>query len=304
MLLYILLGSSRTAASADFASSASCQSDDDCETTSWSMIQQGGLLQYSQKQSRKPMLWIHLHKNAGTSICELARANSEIIVKERFDGGHSINTNCMWMDHDHYKLLNASIGVSCTDRNEAFAKNHWTFGMIEREVNDNDMCEGFLYGIALRDPMSRVISSARYDNVNVSRVIECIRSGGSSCDPQQWHFHRWIFFDNYQTRILLGKEGLKIPPRGVTEHHAQQVISMLSRFDIVTFVEELADKTPNMFKNTLGWWDTTLLHEREHANEKEEQVFTNEEFSYIEELNRVDRIVYDHFRLLPVDSRS
>jgi len=264
---------------------------------------------------RKPVIWIHVHKNAGSTICQLARANNESIVAEKADG----DGNCNWVQHDEEIQINASSHTSCADRSHAFATHQWTFGMIEREVHEDDICEGFMYGTLLREPVSHALSFANYELIDVARDLECLRSGALSCD--QWMFIRrpeswgnvsyptvqsWIVFDNYQVRTLLGEDGLKIPPGQVTEQHARKVIAMLSKFDLVSLVEELDGAMPRMLGDTLGWRNTSVPH----ANTKmpyesiPRKPISDQDMAYLEELNKIDRIVFDYFKHVPIDERG
>mmetsp|Transcript_125034 Transcript_125034/g.266874 ORF Transcript_125034/g.266874 Transcript_125034/m.266874 type:complete len:305 (+) Transcript_125034:95-1009(+) len=250
-----------------------------------------------KRNTRKPIVWIHIHKNAGTTICDLAQLNNETIVS---------GANCYWGHHDSQLLINTSNHTSCAERRHAYATNHWTFGMIEREVHEDDVCEGFLYGTLLREPVSHAVSMATYDRINANRDIECLRSGALQCDQSLFWpkkpVHSWIVFDNYQIRTLLGEEGLKIPPRQVTEQHAQQVIAMLSKFDLVSVVDELDSATPEMLKNTFGWNITSAPPSNELR--RPEQNISDQNMAYIEELNKMDRMVYDYFKHVPIDERG
>lgn len=250
------------------------------------------------------MIWIHVHKNAGTSICKLARLNNETIVQESPDGHHTDNTNCLWWEHDHFDQLNESTRVACADRIEAFGARHWTFGMIEREFHHGDMCEGFLYGITLREPVSRAVSNALYDGIDVRRDLQCLRDGAPSCGQMLRGAHSWVIFDNYHVRTLLGERGLKIPPGQVTKQHAQQVIGMLEQFAIVTFVDELDSATPLMLRHTLGWRQTPSTHKRSKHEGYAKHDFSTEEMAYIAKLNEMDRMVYDHFKAVPAAQRG
>mmetsp|Transcript_114427 Transcript_114427/g.255344 ORF Transcript_114427/g.255344 Transcript_114427/m.255344 type:complete len:337 (+) Transcript_114427:52-1062(+) len=306
--------------------------DEGCEPAEVSMLQKSYHLlgdstplqddefnRHTYTHTRKPVIWIHVHKNAGTTICELARANNESIVPEYADGEPRTLHNCMWYLHDSHYLINTSSHTSCADRRHAFATGQWTFGMIEREIHEDDICEGFMYGILLREPVSHALSFANYELIDVARDLECLRSGALSCD--QWMFIRrpeswgnvsyptvqsWIVFDNYQVRTLLGEDGLKIPPGQVTEQHARKVIAMLSKFDLVSLVEELDGAMPRMLGDTLGWRNTSVPH----ANTKmpyesiPRKPISDQDMAYIEELNKMDRMVYDYFKHVPIDERG
>jgi len=258
--------------------------------------------------TRKPVIWIHIHKNAGTTMCVLAGKNNENIPQLSFKGA-TMSTNCMWASRDQFYLLNQSWHTSCAARRHAFATHQWTFGMIEREIHEDDICEGFMYAVLLREPVRHVVSMANFEELDIARDLECIRTGALPCDGQTFStsptppVHTWITFDNYQIRTLLGEDGLKIPPGQVTEEHARQVIAMLSKFDLVSFVEELGDATPRMLSDTLGWNTTSIPHFKSGSS-RSEQPISDQDLAYIEELNKMDRFVFDYFQQVPIEERG
>ena len=107
---------------------------------------------------QKPLLHIHIHNDAGTTVCLAAYMNGEHVVQP--------NENCnwakfdhIWTNHHHNASYVTSIGSirhppSCEDRAEYFAKHGFTFGSIEREVHATDYCpKQFRYSIVLRHPI-------------------------------------------------------------------------------------------------------------------------------------------------------
>jgi len=107
----------------------------------------------------RPMMWIHIHKNAGTTMCALAHKNGEKVVTPHF--------NCNWRGHDQAFLTGKHRFTSCDTRQQKFADQGATWGQIEREVHSDDFCEGFEYGIMLRDPVEHAVSSTRFDHIDV-----------------------------------------------------------------------------------------------------------------------------------------
>merc|ERR1712048_1191666 len=99
------------------------------------------------------MLWVHIHKAAGTTMCALAKINGERVVKP--------NRNCNWDFDGSIDILTTST-PSCKGRADHFNKNGYTWGQIERELYDGAICPDFDYGIMLRDPIKLRQSFAFY----------------------------------------------------------------------------------------------------------------------------------------------
>lgn len=82
---------------------------------------------------------------------------------------------------------------------------------------------------------------------------------------------------------------------------AEQVIAKLRGFDIVTLVEELNDTAPAMLNSTLGWRE---FPEAQKNKQKERETFSDEDVTFITESTRMDRLVYDYFKHVPLSERG
>jgi hypothetical protein len=228
----------------------------------------------------RPMVWIHIHKNAGSTVCALAKANGERII--------SPHHNCNWDEHDNSWITGKGVHTSCATRQKTFAEQGATWGQIEREVHLDDFCEGFRYGIMLRDPVEHAVSLSLFHDfqpTHINDLIACIRS--SSCNSKQFHV-----YDNFMIRRMLGEAGLAIQPRKVTEEHARQVIRLLEqKFEVVALLDNFGDTLTTKLE-----WIRVDFHKRNNKHLDELRTrFDDEGLQFIRENTKMDRMVYEHF---------
>ena len=89
-------------------------------------------------------------------MCYLAN-----LAGERTPGKH---TNCNWPYYDGYQQSgDPKAFPNCITRSSAYHSEKWTYGQMEREVTDGDLCPGFRLSVLLRDPLSLMESQINYD---------------------------------------------------------------------------------------------------------------------------------------------
>jgi hypothetical protein len=206
------------------------------------------------KSDFKPMIFIHVHKGAGVLICHMARAHERVIHPEAVCSGPG----------DGVTLIGTGHNISCADRKVKFSKQGATFGMIEREVNEDDLChDEFRYGIALRDPLELAESMTNFDQYcsdwgpplphdSWERHLDCLTQNPDSCKHLKSSITGlYHFYDNYLVRTLGGNEIFQKPPGSINEDDVQKVIKRLEKFDIVVPFNGPNDVPLLMDK--LGW---------------------------------------------------
>merc|ERR1719356_63928 len=102
----------------------------------------------------------------------------------------------------------------------------------------------------------------------------------------------WAVFDNFLIRMILGKNGLKLPIGSVTEEHAHQAIRTLSKFDVVTLVEEFDDLGLKVLGEELGWRTTAVKENVQHRA----HAVSNADIEYLKERTKMDFLVYNFFK--------
>lgn len=104
---------------------------------------------------RKPLVWVHLHKAGGHLMCNMAKLNENVVRPE---------TNCNWEGHDGWKQSGQpSVRKSCSERAQMFHEFGYTYGQIEREISDEEVCDQFRYGIMFREPLALMQSTLNYE---------------------------------------------------------------------------------------------------------------------------------------------
>eukprot|EP00930_Biecheleria_cincta_P079341 TRINITY_DN6713_c0_g1_i1.p1 TRINITY_DN6713_c0_g1~~TRINITY_DN6713_c0_g1_i1.p1 ORF type:complete len:332 (+),score=33.80 TRINITY_DN6713_c0_g1_i1:122-997(+) len=269
----------------------------------------------TQRKHRKPYFWYHIHKAAGSTVCKLAEANHEILHAP------SAMLNCNWIyDQNHQwvrRLLPTLDEVkNCSQRLEEWERTKFSWSLIERPFSHTAMfCpESFGYGVALRDPIKLLESMLNYvdplESLFKSRddqyeatpeqLVQCLlRNMQESCPYKlgQAENSVWMFFDNPVVRLLGGPEVMELPLGGVSSTHANKVLELLVKFDIVTIVEEMdSDASHKKFQDILGW-NVTSLAGRSRSNENSDKalLLTDAEKDIARDMNKHDYLVYNYF---------
>merc|ERR1719198_1532161 len=244
-------------------------------------------------------------------MCQMAQLNYEMTVFPE------VNCNCM--GRDQVSLIGRNkTHVDCEERAAHYKKWHATWGAIERELNEDDICQSnFSYGVMLRDPMQLAVSQMNFAGFTPEEArqhLHCVGHNPASCDAvardSEKGFEKskagplWKFFDNYLVRVLGGFDTFSLPAGAVTKEHADMVIKRLSSFDAVLFVEEI-NKQPSIFKTCLGWSKgPEHLSVDKHINGHRHILdLTPEEYLQAEYQNRFDYHVYNRFWKLPITTR-
>jgi len=252
---------------------------------------------------RKPVIWVHIHKAAGSFICGMAAMNGERIIEPA--------SNCNWQNIDDFKQMGDGAGVSCERRVQAFNANQSvTWSHIEREFNDRDFCPGdFDYAMVVRDTLSLAQSEMNFRNFSVAQLqkcFTCIEQRVEQCDmmARDDNADLWKFFDNFQVRALGGMDTWNLPPGGVLEEHYEKVKAKLERFYRVIPFETLAQNV-SVLESSFGWSVRRLAQkdpmgdwEKDPRNPNHRDLnfrFSHEQAEKIRELNRWDGSLYQLF---------
>jgi hypothetical protein len=259
---------------------------------------------------KRPLIWLHVHKVAGTFMCNMAKRNHETVERPE--------NNCNWMGHDGFRLSGKpSVRRSCFKRAKMFRTEGFTYGQIEREVHDDEVCDKFSYGIMFREPVGLAQSLMNYElwyQVNqehndyenpflnfppdvaawMKEKIDAKAVPGNQLAP-------WAWVDNFQTRFLAN--AFDVPAGQITRKHLAKARGFLEKHDVtVSVLEDLSSTGAQLFQD-LGWtWDEDLFHNqtaslddilRNNPSQKTEQrSFTPEEKDYLQSLNRYDLELY------------
>lgn len=281
------------------------------------------LPQLNSGNASKPIIWLHLHKQAGSFVCLTAVLNKERPVAP--------NVNCNWLYHDHiwktsFDLeeeagLFAKAPVSCENRSKYFEANGFSFGAIEREMHSSDLCPQFRYATLFRDPLLYLESVVPYEFVKfidngkrcgvrsdnsingshvedtwlnafldvhfTSRNCSSIQNGALGANPWKW-------LDNYMVRSIAGEEAYNVDPGMVSAEHLAVAIARLSKFDQVMVVE--AGQTFDGYMPTLGW--QTRLTKKVNGKSKGKRLFEDATMRRLLAINDYDVQLFQHFRQL------
>jgi hypothetical protein len=244
---------------------------------------------------KKPMLWVHLPKAGGTLMCQMANRNGEHVAKGQ---------NCNWNQKDASHFMGGSGGVlpvSCAARAEYFHGAKATWGQIEREINDEDLCfEDFEYGVLLRHPLEYAQSllncfAGVINSESIDINMQCVKDKGNgpSCKhvkqfdgPRKPH----MFFDNYITRALGGLDVWNLPAGAVSSHHVDRVLERLDKFAIVMLWADIQNST--FLDDAFGWKPPDgKVNPSSYS-----LTFTESQKTMFGSLNPHDFRIWDHFK--------
>ena len=96
---------------------------------------------------RLPIIWVHITKAGGTTMCQLAHMMHERVVRPA-------DPNCNWRGVDFFQLSSAEPYApqyasypSCEVRAAYFAAHGYTYAQVERPIESSDICpQQFMYG--------------------------------------------------------------------------------------------------------------------------------------------------------------
>lgn len=249
------------------------------------------------------MLFIHVHKAAGTTVCRSARI-FETVPKET-------DTACNWVNHplgiddclNQISTKSSAGFVRCEDRARHMYQNKYTFSSIERGLREDDVRDVcfnlFRFSTFLRDPAQLAISASAWDEFDLIETMEKRRKREGTQiveeDMLQFPFlSPLLFVDNYVIRTLLGRVGREIPIGHVTANHAEQAIRLLERFLYVGIVEHMGDgRVANELNEKFKWQVEEVPKSNVHHNSYPTLNATI--MNALREMTEHDRVVYDHF---------
>jgi hypothetical protein len=264
---------------------------------------------------KKPLIWLHVHKVAGTFMCSMAKRNHETVARPE--------NNCNWMGHDGFRLSGKpSARRSCSKRAKMYRENGFTYGQIEREIHDDEACDKFSYGVMFREPVGLAQSLMNYElwyQVNqehndyeypflnfppdvavwLKDKIDAKAVPGNQLAP-------WAWLDNFQTRFLAN--AFDVPAGQITKEHLSRARAFLKKNDFtVSVLEDLSSTGAQLFQE-IGWtWDKDVLNNNSTASLDDilknnpsqktgQRSFTPEEKEYLRNLNKYDLELYNSAR--------
>lgn len=244
---------------------------------------------------QKPLMWVHIHKAAGTLMCHLAPLAYERIVLP--------NSNCNWNPQDMFGTSgNPEAGPTCLERMHYFEKHGYTYGQIERELWDSDYCwDHFDYAVMLREPIDLMHSSLNYNKKfyhgkgkAALHVLKDHMRTGRHHSAVQWH--EFLILDNMQVRLLAN--ALDVPAGQIDDSHVEKAKQVLNNFKAVGALEDLSSNALSFF-GKLGWEPHMASHVRgPKKNHVKVDVldFTPDEEDWLRDHNKYDIALYQYAR--------
>jgi len=202
------------------------------------------------KRNEKPVVFLHIHKYGGTSVCHLAKLNGEQVPPG--------NCNCNFcQDSCRY-----SQGPRMQPHNYGTAMVPHTsvsYAQIERDLSPQDL-DKFLSmkvrtGVMLRDPMEGVLANIVAHKIALSDLEVVLKAGdfnrAYAHDPgclKNAHNPHVIghLIQSFATRSLSGF----FDASTTTDEHLENAKRNLDKFDMVQILEDL---NAHKFAEKFGW---------------------------------------------------
>mmetsp|Transcript_23504 Transcript_23504/g.63955 ORF Transcript_23504/g.63955 Transcript_23504/m.63955 type:complete len:351 (-) Transcript_23504:121-1173(-) len=281
----------------DIIPSAANASDDGLEdlpvSVDWSMLQDHVTRLSSRaprRRSTRIVLWLHIHKAAGTLMCKLANTARESIVQPQ--------SNCNWATHDMYgDSGKPGNGIPCQQRLAYFQAQSYSWGQIERELFPTDRCwSSFAYGVMLREPLALMRSMMNYHPDIGKRFVSSLQDQiASPTAPDPTQFPLWNIMDNYAVRLLA--PALEVPAGQITKQHYLKAKDTLLNFKHIQRLEDLPSNSAELFEQ-LGWPEGmhSFIHQRVNGASSYMHDFTGDEAAWLKKINQYDIALYESYR--------
>jgi len=241
---------------------------------------------------RKPIIWVHIHKAAGTFMCWLASRAGESVVRP--------NANCNWNVYDGVMDTGPRASPpTCLSRTHYFESGGYTYGQVERELKPADLgCAGFNYGVLLREPIDLIHSTLQFEAANyggagkgvLNQLLHQLKAPRPCYSGQPTGQNKaaaWKTLDNFQVRLLAN--AFHVPAGQLAQEHLDQARKRLDTFQVVARVEDLATRGAEMF-GALRWPSYLSSHIRTKKNSAAHDWLhiTADEAAWLRKVNHLD----------------
>lgn len=241
---------------------------------------------------------LHLHKCAGTTTCDLARANMGASVMDSFQA----ENNCAALGDGNWLARNGiepGFSVGCEERKEK-ARTH-PFFMIERWLDSDAPCDNMKHSVVIRDPIDRIVSNVLftktqegYDPIAHSpaqfvswaapgKVHAITMEPGAQGPSDAMRGSDMIerstaAVDNFYVRSFAGPEAFMVPAGQLGQEHLEKAKNTLRSFSVVIMLEKF-DTQSAQYAHSFGWqqlFTQQMLqnHTKDHGHQVEVTIDT------------------------------
>jgi len=267
-----------------------------------------GFVRDPGRHDSRRVLWFHLHKQGGTTMCYFAETVGEVI---------SSNLNCN-IAPDTVSEANTSLQLGCAER----VKSKFSFSAIERYLTPLDLdCPEALYGTLLREPVAAARSHMHFhrfseeEKVHIlgllaspeGKVVPTPTSAGLlKSDWWRDQVPAWDTFyhvDNFATRTFSGN--YFAAPRGLTRGDLEKAKAALAKMHVVMTLEGFYDQIPQL-QYIFGWPLRSEVPGKPRFNIADggEHYFTAEEEAFVKSVNSLDIELYAFAKKLEENKTS
>jgi len=239
-------------------------------------------------KDRKPVMWLHLHNQAGTTIATISKTMGEKALSP-----HTGNLNYFEKAEDCFNPMNASQKFNLMKKQGA------TWTAIERTLNPEEFDPKlFMYGVTMSNPQHYVSTRLAHSKGKHVKDEVMAHLKNENEPGEKWcHMlapgRHWQYYDNFLIRSLLGNSVLFLPPGKINRGHLEAAKKVLDQFELVV---PLSDFNTHMsqFVHTFGWNERGILHasSKKHNHHGGGGAWSDEELKYLWDLNALDTELY------------
>jgi len=261
-------------------------------------------LPHPNRKRSRPTFFLHLHKAAGTTLCELAVRNGQRAAGMRGISTKHLGFNCNLLGDDPGHLGLGVAGqestygqaegkLSCKGRLELMARDKLVFTAAERWLFPTDLCvEAFVYVTCLRDPVKRIKSSVKFHKEQSEKLVT------EWATKHEFFSHAPVSkgtpsVDNFYVRSFAGKDVFLKRLGQVTPADLEAAKAILTaNFEVVLIVEQFSRDLVQL-EVMLGWKSTALGNAKQSPNNRV-VAFTELQEMVLTKRNALDFDFYKH----------
>jgi hypothetical protein len=187
-----------------------------------------------------------------------------------------------------------------------FEAGRFTYEQVEREMDDDELCDEFRYGVMLRDPLALMVSIVNFEIWEQGKFEHTfleipadldmwLKSKIAMAEVPDNQLTPWAWLDNFQTRVLAN--AFHVPAGKITEEHLGKARAFLRDHNFtVQILEDLPTRGEALF-HKLGWNVPPFAFQHKvNAKHAETRPFTDQEVEYLRGLNHFDYELYNGAR--------
>lgn len=193
--------------------------------------------------------FLHFHKSAGTTLCGIMRNSEDVLALSPHEHAHNCNSRADIRREDVYAQAQeprsndtldtcTRLALEYTEEEvTVISRETWfDYARSSSTAIPDTLCPDIHYITVMREPVSRILSHLKFEEVVAAEALEWIR--GTAAFPLE-NKHLGVFMlDNFYIRTLLFEDAFYLPLGAINETHLERAKLLLSQFYLVVPLTE------------------------------------------------------------------